>query len=58
MQDSVGTVAPGRLADLVLLDADPLADIRNTRRVHAVVADGRLLDAAARTALLRAARSH
>ena len=56
MQDSLGTVAPGRLADLVLLDADPLTDIRNTRRVRAVVANGRLLDAAARTALLRAAR--
>ena len=56
MQDSLGTVAPGRLADLVLLDADPRADIRNTRRIRAVVASGRLLDAAARTALLRAAR--
>ena len=56
MQDSLGTVAPGRLADLVLLDADPRADIRNTRRIRAVVAGGRLLDAAARTALLRAAR--
>jgi N-acyl-D-aspartate/D-glutamate deacylase len=30
--DSPGTIRPGRLADLVLLDADPLADIRNTRR--------------------------
>jgi imidazolonepropionase-like amidohydrolase len=50
--DSLGTVEPGRLADLVLLDADPLADIRNTRRIHAVVADGRLLDRAALDALL------
>jgi hypothetical protein len=32
----------GKLADLVLLDADPLADIRNTQRIRAVVADGRL----------------
>ena len=39
--DSLGTVEPGKLADLLLLDADPLADIRNTRRIHAVVADGR-----------------
>jgi imidazolonepropionase-like amidohydrolase len=41
--DSLGTVAPGKLADLVLLDADPLRDINHVRRVHAVIADGRLL---------------
>ena len=44
MGDSLGTVQAGKLADLVLLDADPLADIRNTRRIHAVVANGRWLD--------------
>jgi hypothetical protein len=44
MADSLGTVEAGKLADLVLLDADPLADIRNTRRIRAVVANGRLLD--------------
>lgn len=38
-----GSVAPGRLADLVLLSANPLADIANTRRIAAVVADGRYL---------------
>lgn len=41
--DSLGTVEPGKLADLVLLDASPLDDIRNTRRVAAVVTNGRLL---------------
>lgn len=55
--DSLGTVEAGRLADLVLLDADPLADIRNTRRIHAVVADGRLLDRAALDALLAEVRA-
>jgi imidazolonepropionase-like amidohydrolase len=55
MLDSLGTVAPGKLADLVLLDANPLADIRNTRKISAVVANGRLFDSAARQALLRAA---
>jgi imidazolonepropionase-like amidohydrolase len=37
-----GTLAPGKLADLVLLDADPLQDIRNTRRIDSVVANGKL----------------
>jgi imidazolonepropionase-like amidohydrolase len=42
MSDSLGTVEAGKLADFVLLDANPLADITNTRRIRAVVADGRL----------------
>jgi imidazolonepropionase-like amidohydrolase len=53
MADSLGTVATGKLADLILLDADPLADIRNTRRIAVVVADGRLIDSAARSRLLQ-----
>jgi imidazolonepropionase-like amidohydrolase len=40
--DSVGTIEAGKVADLVLLDADPLADITNTRRIAAVVLRGRL----------------
>lgn len=50
--DSLGTVSEGKVADLVLLDADPLLDIRNTRRISAVIANGRLFDSAARAALL------
>ena len=42
--DSLGTIAEGKLADLVLLGGDPLEDIGNTRRVRAVVRDGRLYD--------------
>lgn len=38
-----GTVTPGRRADLVLLDGDPLADVGNVRRVRAVMVGGRLL---------------
>jgi imidazolonepropionase-like amidohydrolase len=37
-----GTIEPGKTADLVLLNADPLADIRNTRRIEAVIKGGRL----------------
>jgi imidazolonepropionase-like amidohydrolase len=36
-----GTVSPGKIADLVLLSANPLSDIANTRTVVAVIADGR-----------------
>ncbi|MFL5381446.1 MAG: amidohydrolase family protein [Longimicrobiaceae bacterium] len=52
MVDSLGSVQAGKVADLVLLDADPLADIGNTRRIRAVIANGRLLDRAALDALL------
>jgi imidazolonepropionase-like amidohydrolase len=43
--DSLGAVAPGKAADLVVLGADPLADIRNTRKVERVMVRGRLLSA-------------
>ncbi len=56
MLDSAGTVATGKLADLVLLDADPLRDIGNTRRIVAVIANGRLYDATDRARLLREAK--
>jgi imidazolonepropionase-like amidohydrolase len=55
MLDSAGTIESGKLADLVLLDGNPLKDIRNTRRITAVVANGRLFDSAERAKLLRAA---
>ncbi|MGI8581077.1 MAG: amidohydrolase family protein [Chitinophagaceae bacterium] len=42
-QKELGTVEVGKLADLVLLDANPLEDISNTRKINAVVANGRLL---------------
>ena len=43
LEGEMGTVAPGRLADLVLLSANPLDDIANTRTVEAVVSKGELL---------------
>jgi imidazolonepropionase-like amidohydrolase len=47
-----GTVAAGRVADLLVLDANPLEEVRNVRRVHAVVANGRLFDRGALDKLL------
>jgi hypothetical protein len=55
--DSLGTVAPGKLADLVLLDGDPLTDITNTIRIRAVVANGRYFDRAALDQLLAAVQA-
>jgi hypothetical protein len=50
--ESLGTVAPGKLADLVLLDANPLVDITNAMKIQAVVANGRYFDRAALDAML------
>lgn len=40
--DRRGTIEAGKIADLVLLDADPLADIHNTRSIRTVVLNGKL----------------
>jgi imidazolonepropionase-like amidohydrolase len=45
--DSMGTVEKGKIADLVLLDANPLESIENATKIRAVVVNGRLLDRAA-----------
>jgi imidazolonepropionase-like amidohydrolase len=50
--ERLGTVAAGKLADLVLLDANPLVDIASTRRIRGVVLGGRYLDRQALDALL------
>ncbi len=46
MPESFGTIEVGRRADLLLLDADPLADIRNVWKRAGVVVAGRWLPAA------------
>ena len=43
--EDAGVVREGARADLVLLDADPLLDVANLRRIHAVILDGVHLDA-------------
>jgi imidazolonepropionase-like amidohydrolase/Tol biopolymer transport system component len=45
-EKDLGTIEVGKWADLVFLDADPLADIRNTRRIWNVMQYGRLVDRA------------
>ena len=57
MWAELGTVEPGKIADLVLLEGDPLADIKNTRRVAAVVRQGLYHDRAALDKLLQKAQA-
>jgi len=55
--DSLGSVATGKVADLVLLEANPLDDIANTKRIRAVIRGGRLLDRGALNQLLARAKT-
>lgn len=47
LEQQYGTVETGKVADLVLLDANPLEDVRNTQRIQAVVLNGNFYDRAA-----------
>ena len=47
-----GAVQPRKIADLVVLDADPLTDIRNSRKIHTVVTRGRVISPAQRQRML------
>ena len=55
--DSAGTVESGKVANLVMLDANPLEDIRNTQRINAVVLNGRYLPKAELESLLAGAEA-
>jgi imidazolonepropionase-like amidohydrolase len=46
MTNDLGTVEAGKLADLLVLDADPLADIANIRKLRTVIKEGRVVDPA------------
>jgi imidazolonepropionase-like amidohydrolase len=52
LENSLGTVEKGKIANLVLLDANPLVDIANTKRINAVVVSGRFLNRSALDKLL------
>jgi cytosine/adenosine deaminase-related metal-dependent hydrolase len=41
----LGTIEAGKLADILVFDADPLADLRNTVEIQYVMKNGRLYDA-------------
>ncbi len=52
LSDSLGTIEKGKIADLVLLDANPLVDIHNTKKIDSVIVRGRLLTREARQRML------
>jgi imidazolonepropionase-like amidohydrolase len=43
-QQDLGTIEPGKFADMVIVDANPLLDIANTRRIYRVVRSGEIYD--------------
>jgi imidazolonepropionase-like amidohydrolase len=57
LEADLGSIASGKIADLVLLDASPLDDIRNTTRIRAVVIGGRYLPRDELDTLLRKAET-
>ena len=52
MDDKIGTVEVGKIADLVLINGDPLEDIRATQRVDTVFVNGKMYNRAALDTML------
>ena len=44
MEDQLGTIEAGKVADLLILDANPLEDVANLRKIQQVIKDGQLID--------------
>ena len=44
LDDEIGTIEVGKVADLLILKADPLEDVANLRRIQHVIKDGRIID--------------
>ena len=57
MEDELGLIQEGMIADLLILDANPLEDIQNTRQINSVIKAGQLHDRAALDAMLQRAAS-
>jgi len=53
LENELGVISPGKLADLVILDGDPLADLSNLSRAHRVVKNGLVFDPASLTESVR-----
>jgi hypothetical protein len=53
VEGRLGCISPGAAADLVVLDADPLEDIRNTQKIYAIIQGGKIID---RASLLKTAK--
>lgn len=53
IEDSLGTVDEGKIANLVILDENPLKDIRNTRTIHSVILNGNYLNRTKLDSLLK-----
>jgi adenine deaminase len=43
-EKDLGSVAPGKVADVILVQGDPIADIRATRKIQTVIMDGKVVD--------------
>ena len=43
-EHSLGSIEAGKLADLVILDADPVAEIRNSRKIYSIIRGGKVCD--------------
>ena len=57
LDQKLGTIEQGKLADLVLLEANPLEDIRNTQRIDLVIMNGRFYDRKALDKMLAQAQT-